>query len=660
MAESNFYLRQLVGIAQTGVATTVAPAADNNFLLRQLVGLYQTSSGGGGGSYTLPPATASTLGGIKVGSGLSITGDGTLSSSGGGGTITLTGDTTGSGTSTIATTTKGINGVLFSGLATGLLQNTTTTGLPSVLGNGTTNQLLNITSGAPAWGFGEFGEQIITQTSGSVVLTTASPSTNFVSSALSGTLTLTLPQASTCPGKVFSIIRNSSTGGSFGIVTAVFSGDTISQNSGTVTSILMQSSGGSGQQKLKIQSMGGTTWIILQDATLGLGQGGTGASLGSIAPGGSVYAASTVAFASTAAGLLGQILNSNAASPPTWVSFTGSQNSQYFGDGSDGNVTLSSGTSNLTRDMFYNNLTISGTGKIGTFGFKIYVSGILDITAAGFGAIQFVGNQGGNASGSTAGTAATASTAGSLAGNASGVAGVNGVVGAGANGTAGTLVAIGAGGSAGAGGAGGTSGTGGTRGNITAQYLLKGFQNQIVRGVTLVAAGAGGGSGASGAGDGSNTGGGGGGAGASGGVIWISAATVNRGASTTAGSINVIGGNGGGGGNAGAGNANGGGGGGGGGGGVIYFYYGILTGSTATNVLTVDGGSGGAGGNALGTGIGGTGGNGAGFGSIYILNLLTNSGTFLAPSSSQGNAGGAPSGTTGGTAGTPTTQSASI
>jgi len=51
----------------------------------------QTSPGeinldaGGGGSYTLPPATAGTLGGIKVGSGLSVLSDGTLSADGGGG-----------------------------------------------------------------------------------------------------------------------------------------------------------------------------------------------------------------------------------------------------------------------------------------------------------------------------------------------------------------------------------------------------------------------------------------------------------------------------------------------------------------------------------------------------------------------------------------------
>ena len=35
-----------------------------------------------GGEYTLPAATASTLGGVKVGSGLSVTSDGTLSADG--------------------------------------------------------------------------------------------------------------------------------------------------------------------------------------------------------------------------------------------------------------------------------------------------------------------------------------------------------------------------------------------------------------------------------------------------------------------------------------------------------------------------------------------------------------------------------------------------
>lgn len=44
-----------------------------------------TSGGGGGGSYTLPTATVSRLGGVKIGSGINVAEDGTISASGGGG-----------------------------------------------------------------------------------------------------------------------------------------------------------------------------------------------------------------------------------------------------------------------------------------------------------------------------------------------------------------------------------------------------------------------------------------------------------------------------------------------------------------------------------------------------------------------------------------------
>jgi len=44
-----------------------------------------TGSTGTGGTYTLTTATASVLGGVKIGSGVSITGDGTISASAGGG-----------------------------------------------------------------------------------------------------------------------------------------------------------------------------------------------------------------------------------------------------------------------------------------------------------------------------------------------------------------------------------------------------------------------------------------------------------------------------------------------------------------------------------------------------------------------------------------------
>jgi len=42
-----------------------------------------------GSSYVLPPATSETLGGVKIGSGLSVTEDGTVSATGGGGTTTV-------------------------------------------------------------------------------------------------------------------------------------------------------------------------------------------------------------------------------------------------------------------------------------------------------------------------------------------------------------------------------------------------------------------------------------------------------------------------------------------------------------------------------------------------------------------------------------------
>lgn len=54
----------------------------------------QSAGGGGGSSYTLPTASASTLGGVKVGANLAIDGSGVLSASGGGSAETYTSLTT--------------------------------------------------------------------------------------------------------------------------------------------------------------------------------------------------------------------------------------------------------------------------------------------------------------------------------------------------------------------------------------------------------------------------------------------------------------------------------------------------------------------------------------------------------------------------------------
>ena len=73
--------------------------------------------GSGGDSYTLPPATASTLGGIKVGSGLSVTAEGVLSADG----ITPAAAQTDSEASTIAALKSDFNALLAALRTAGLL-----------------------------------------------------------------------------------------------------------------------------------------------------------------------------------------------------------------------------------------------------------------------------------------------------------------------------------------------------------------------------------------------------------------------------------------------------------------------------------------------------------------------------------------------------------
>ena len=73
--------------------------------------------GGDSGSYTLPPATASTLGGVIVGNGLSIEQDGTLSADG----ITPAENQTDSEAATIAALKEDFNALLAKLKAAGLM-----------------------------------------------------------------------------------------------------------------------------------------------------------------------------------------------------------------------------------------------------------------------------------------------------------------------------------------------------------------------------------------------------------------------------------------------------------------------------------------------------------------------------------------------------------
>lgn len=105
-----------------------------------------SSGGGGGGGYVLPIASASTLGGVKVGTGLSIDGSGVLSATGGGGggsTVSVT-DKASSHDNVSKIATISVDGVetdIYNDVAWGSENSTEkTVGLKV---NGTTKNLLN-------------------------------------------------------------------------------------------------------------------------------------------------------------------------------------------------------------------------------------------------------------------------------------------------------------------------------------------------------------------------------------------------------------------------------------------------------------------------------------------------------------------------------------
>lgn len=281
----------------------------------------------------------------------------------------------------------------------------------------------------------------------------------------------------------------------------------------------------------------------------------------------------------------------------------------YFGDGSDGAATISSGTTTLTKDMFYTDLTVNGTGVLDCAGYRIHVSGTLTVDSTSGATIKNNGGNGGNASVGTGGTAGTAAPGVTVPASLAGVAGADGrnTNGVGTAGTTGLTsafsigvvgVAGGAGGNDGFGGGSfyspGAAGAAGTRTIVTKFVSIADtvFARILNGSITPFSLSSGSGSGGSGASNNVTTfSGGGGGSGAAGGVVLIFAKTVVLTGSTC---ISANGGNGGNGGNASGSNQGGGGGGGGGAGGVVILVYGALTGSASN--ITVAGGTGGTGG----------------------------------------------------------------
>ena len=325
-----------------------------------------------------------------------------------------------------------------------------------------------------------------------------------------------------------------------------------------------------------------------------------------------------------------------------------------FGNGSDGNVTVT-GALTLTRDMFYNNLTLNSAAAITTAGYRIFVAGTLDISAAPAGAIKWnsaasstnLGSSGGNgAGGAQAGTG--------LPGNA-GSAGTSGKQG-------GASLAAGTGG-AGYGTLGGAAGAGAASAYQPSGYVPNCPTGLILSGTTLTlplaASGAPGGGGGGGASDMSGTAGGAGALG--GGTVVIIANVIYRGTNTTAGIIQAKGGNGTAGVNGGnggvEGSSGGGGGGSGGGGGWIVIIANVLTGSAITGAIYVSGGAGANGGvGGFNTsnlpGAGGGGGASGGSGVVEIYNSSASTVTLVATSAgTAGTAGAAGIGSAGGIAG---------
>lgn len=311
----------------------------------------------------------------------------------------------------------------------------------------------------------------------------------------------------------------------------------------------------------------------------------------------------------------------------------------FGGTGSDGDVTIASGTTTLTRDMYYNSLTIDSGAVLVPAHYKIFVRN----TFTNNGTIRLNGNNGSNgtdgsnnnnvggiggAGGAVIAAGTLASVAGSDGGTRNTVPSSTGVQGAavnanpseGSSGVAGG--ASGASGSSGGGGAGaGVAGIAGGTATAPIYNRIKTIFNAVnflefapgsspsrILGSAGAGSGSAGGTGGRVGGDNWAQGGGGGGSGGVGGTIFI---LCNEWAGN--GLIESKGGNGGNGGNggvAGGGAVNSGGGGGGGGGsggdgGLFVIAYAT---KTWTGTVTLTGGSAGTGGTGgAGTGTGGAG-----------------------------------------------------
>ncbi len=129
----------------------------------------------------------------------------------------------------------------------------------------------------------------------------------------------------------------------------------------------------------------------------------------------------------------------------TWAGLI--PNAGMYGSGVDGDVTVSAGTTTLSRNMHYNNLTVNGTGRIDPNGFEILVKDVLT-----FGDACKISSIGMNASGFEGGLP---TFPGTITGQGSGGNGaIDDLTGAGGAAGTYTIGLIGSGGAGGSGDAG--------------------------------------------------------------------------------------------------------------------------------------------------------------------------------------------------------------
>lgn len=434
---------------------------------------------------------------------------------------------------------------------------------------------------------------------------------------MSAARTVTLPAANSVnAGQLLIIIDESGTVSSSNNLNIVRAGaDTING----ATSALLRTPYG----QARLFSDGVSKWT---DAVLGVSRGGTGSTTlptnGQLLIGSSSTSTYNVATITAGPGIS---VTNGAGSITIGNSSIGVGTLPYgmLGDGLDGDVVISSNVT-LSRDMFYNSLTVNSGFTLNPGGFTIFCKGAVVIQSTG--AIARNGNNGGNSGGAGAGTAGAAISGTTVGAGGAGGAGAAGGTGNGPNGTT-SAAATGEGGVGGVGGNAGqgnsgatTGGAGGNGGAVTLRYFRNVQSNWKYTAVgAFMNTGSGGGGGGAGGGDGANSGRGGGGGGSAGGCVFIICNSIDN-----QGTISANGGNGGNGGGGATGNVGGGAGGGGGSGGKIM----ILTNSvTNAGTLSVNGGAAGSGSAGAGTGSAGSAGATGSQGYATIFNAASGSWT---------------------------------